>query len=176
MGKRSRKRSARPAAKPRPPRPAAPADGDGAPAERKPSRSELKDAAAREALEPLREGERPTAVTVAAIVAAALAVANAVPFFADIEIAGQEPQPGVLIFSFVLLVAAVGMWLSKYWAVLGMQALLGLMILVFALLAVQAENLKSAAIAVAIVGGAGTLFWYLVKAMARIQMPERRPS
>ena len=125
---------------------------------------------------PLAEGERPRAVTVAAIIAAVLAVANAVPYFADIEIASQEPQPGVLVFSAVLLVAAVGMWKTKYWAVLGMQALLGLMILVFSLLLVQAENVKSALIALGIVLGAGFLFWYLVKAMARIQMPERRPS
>lgn len=166
MGKRSRKRSARPAA-PRQQPPQQP---------KKPSRSELKDAEARAALVPLREGERPRAVTVAALVAALLAVANAVPYFANIEIAGQEPHAGALMFSLVLLVAAVGMWRSKYWAVLGMQALLGLMILVFSLLLVQAENVKSALIALAIVIAAGLLFWYLVKAMARIQMPERRPS
>ena len=29
------------------------------------------------------------------------------------------------------------------------------------------------ALAVVIIAAAGTLFWYLVKAMARIQMPER---
>ena len=162
MGKRSRKRSAQPA--------------QPAPQPKKPSRSELKDARARAELVPLREGERPRAVSVAAILAAVLAVANAVPYFADIKIADQEPQPGVLMFSLVLLVAAIGMWKSKYWAVLGMQALLGLMILVFSLLAVQAENVKSALIALAIVIAAGALFWYLVKAMARIQMPERRPS
>jgi hypothetical protein len=171
LGKRSRKRRAAPAPPQR--------RTNGSPPARKakePSRSELKDAAAREALVPLAEGERPTAVTVAAIIAAILSVANAVPYFADIEIASQEPQPGVLVFSFVLLVAAIGMWKARYWAVLGMQALLGLMILVFSLLAVQAQNVKSALIAVAIVLSAGTLFWYLVKAMARIQMPERRPS
>jgi hypothetical protein len=57
-----------------------------------------------------------------------------------------------------------------------MEALLGLMIIVFSLLAVMASNIQSALIALAIVVAAGTLFWYLVKAMARIQMPERRPS
>lgn len=136
----------------------------------------MKDAAARAALVPLREGERPRSVTVAAIVAFALAVANSLPFFLDVEIAGQEAQPGALVFSFVLLVAAIGMWKAKYWAVLGMEALLGLMIIVFSLLAVMASNVQSALIALGIVAAAGTLFWYLVKAMARIQMPERRPS
>jgi hypothetical protein len=33
----------------------------------------------------------------------------------------------------------------------------------------------AALIAVAAVGAAGTLFWFLIKAMARIQMP-RRPG
>ena len=29
-------------------------------------------------------------------------------------------------------------------------------------------------VALALIAGAGTLFWFLVKALARIQMPERR--
>jgi hypothetical protein len=173
MGKRSRKRSAKPAAPAQRPAREAPAANGGA---KKPSRSEMKDAAARARLVPLTEGERPRAVTVAAILAVVLAIANAVPYFADVEIGSQEPQAGVLVFSAVLLVAAAGMWKARYWAVLGMQVLLGLMILVFSLLAVQAENAKSALIAVAIIVAAGVLFWHLVKAMARIQMPERRPS
>ena len=40
----------------------------------------------------------------------------------------------------------------------------------------EAENVKSAAIAVAIIVAAGALFWKMVGAMARIQMPERRPG
>jgi hypothetical protein len=162
VGKRSRKRSAAS-------RPATPPTR----AERKPSRSEARDAAARAALVPLAEGERPRAVTAAAAVAVALAVANTIPYIAGVEFRGEEPSPGVLAFSVVLLIAAWGMWRAKYWAVLGMQALLGLMIVVFSLLLVQAENVTSALIAVAIIGAAGALFWFLVKAMARIQMPER---
>ena len=174
MGKRSRKRAAQPA-KPKPsPRETPPTAGNGAPA-KPPSRSEAKNAAARAALEPLAEGERPQVVTVAAVVAALLGLANAVPFFFGIEVRGDDPQPGVLVFSFVLLVAAWGMWKAKYWAVLGMQALLALIILVFSLLVTTAENWHSALIAVAVVGAAGLLFWKLVKALARIQMPERRP-
>ena len=176
MGKRSRKRSSEPA-KPRPRRP----ENGGGPPEpaapsKPPSRSEAKNAAARAALVPLEEGERPGIVTVAAIVAALLGLANAVPFFLGIEFRGEDPQPGVLVFSFVLFIAAWGMWKAKYWAVLGMQALLALIILVFSLLLTTAENWRSALIALAIVAAAGVLFWKLVKALARIQMPERRPS
>ncbi|MDQ3936697.1 MAG: hypothetical protein M3340_18920, partial [Actinomycetota bacterium] len=143
---------------------------------RKPSRSEARDAAAREALEPLAEGERPRAVTVAAVVAALSGLSNAVLFFLGVEIRGEEPRPGVLAFSALMLVAAWGMWRAKYWAVLGMQALLAIVILGFSLFLTRAENVQSALIALAIVVAAGTLFWFMVKAMARIQMPERRPS
>jgi hypothetical protein len=153
------------------PKPATAANG--APTKRA-SRSEAKDAAARAALEPLADGERPQAVTIAAIVAALLGLANSIPYFAGIEFRGGEPQPGVLVFSVVLLIAAWGMWRARYWAVLGMQALLALIILVFSLFLVQAENVKSALIALVIVAAAGVLFWKLVGAMARIQMPERR--
>jgi hypothetical protein len=68
---------------------------------------------------------------------------------------------------------AWGMWNIKYWAVLGFQALLALTVLIFSLLLLQANNVLAALVsAVAIIGG-GTLFWFMVKAMARIQMPER---
>ena len=54
-----------------------------------------------------------------------------------------------------------------------MQALLGLAVVIFSLLLIRAESLLAVAIAVAVIGAAGTLFWFLVKSMARIQMPER---
>ena len=73
----------------------------------------------------------------------------------------------------IMGVCAWGMWRAKYWAVLGMEALLGLLIIIFALLLATAENLQSVAIAVAVILAAGTLFWKLVKGMARIQMPQR---
>src|SRR4051812_2388116 len=72
--------------------------------------SEEKNAAARAQLEPLEEGERPTAVTVAAIVALVLAVANAVFFLAGAEIDGRKRPPGALLFCAVMLAAAWGMW------------------------------------------------------------------
>jgi hypothetical protein len=37
-----------------------------------------------------------------------------------------------------------------------------------------AGNLRAVLVSVAVLLPAGTLFWYLIKAMARIQMPERR--
>jgi hypothetical protein len=49
------------------------------------------------------------------------------------------------------------------------------LIVVMSLALMTAENLLGVVVALTIVIAAGALFWFLVKAMARIQMPERRP-
>lgn len=161
MGKRSRKRT----------RPGAPPSRSEPP----PSRSELKNADARARLEPLRPGERPTAVTAAAIVALVIGAGNIVAWLAGLEVDGEKPKPGLVLFpSVLLLVAAAGMWRARYWAVLGMQTMLTLLMVTVALAAFTARSALGVLIAVAILAAAGTLFWTLIKAMARIQMPERR--
>jgi hypothetical protein len=66
------------------------------------------------------------------------------------------------------------MWRARYWAVLVAQVMLMLLITLFAVLAVFAENLRSVGVALLVVALAGTLFWHLVKAMARLQMPAAR--
>jgi hypothetical protein len=41
----------------------------------------------------------------------------------------------------------------------------------------KAESVLGALLATAVIAAAGTMFWFLVKAMARIQMPDhRRPG
>ena len=55
-----------------------------------------------------------------------------------------------------------------------MQVLLCIVIVIFSLAAFNAADLGSLAVAALVVIGAGALFWSLVKAMARIQMPARR--
>jgi hypothetical protein len=57
--------------------------------------------------------------------------------------------------------------------VLGMQTLLALTLILAGLGLVGATSVLAAVGLVAILTGAGTLFWFLIKAMARIQMPER---
>jgi hypothetical protein len=141
-------------------------------------RSRAKDEAARAALKPLAPGERPTAVTVGAIVAALLAAANLIAVVAGWDgAAGSDDRAravaGSLLVTGLLCVVAWGMWQSKYWAVLGMQTLLGLTLIASTLGLVTAGNAGNAAILVVIIALAGTLFWFMVKAMARIQMPER---
>ena len=74
----------------------------------------------------------------------------------------------------LLCVVAWGMWRAKYWAVLGMQTLLALTLIAAALgLVTAGERGRRDAVLVLIIAAAGTLFWFMVKAMARIQMPER---
>lgn len=141
------------------------------------ARSRQRDAEARAKLAPLESGERPTAVTVGAVLALVLALANFGAWLAGLEVQGDRPSiAGVGAYSGLMLLVAYGMWKAKYWAVLGMHALLAILIIVFALLAVQAENVVSLLIALAVIGAAGTLFWFLIKAMARIQMPPRPGS
>jgi hypothetical protein len=193
VGKRSRKRRAAPgpsaAAPPRrrgaageptargaagePAAAKSPAGGSPARAPRT-SRSEAKNAAVRAELEPLEPGERPGAVTVGAVVATVLAVGNVVLYIAGVEVGGQKPTvQGIAGPTVIMAVCGYGMWRAKYWAVLGMEALLGLVIVIFGLLLTTAENLKAVAVAVAVMTVSGILFWKLIKAMARIQMPER---
>jgi hypothetical protein len=70
-------------------------------------------------------------------------------------------------------VIAWGMWRSRYWAVLGMQTLLGITLILASLSLISASSVGAVLILVVILAGAGALFWFMVKAMARIQMPER---
>ena len=138
-----------------------------------PSRGERKNAEARARLEPLAPGERPRAVTVAALLAGALAAAEPVFFlFADVD-RRAGTVIGAILFTVLMGAMAWGLWHARYWAVLGMQALLGIVLVVFGISLPLAGNLRTVVIALAVLIPAGTLFWFLVKAMARIQMPER---
>ena len=113
-------------------------------------------------------------MTVAGTLALALGAANVGAYLAGVDIRGERPQLlGVVIYSGLMFAAAWGCFRVRYWAVLGMQALLGLAVVIFSMLLIRAESLVAVAVAVAVIAGAGTLFWFLVKSMARIQMPER---
>ena len=136
-------------------------------------RGERRNAEARAALEPLKPGERPRAVTVAAVLAGLLAAAEPVFFlFADVD-RRAGTVIGAVMFTVLMAAMAWGLWHARYWAVLGMQALLGIVLVVFGISLPFAGDLQTVLIALAVLIPAGTLFWFLVKAMARIQMPER---
>ena len=172
QSRKRRKERQRAAAKPETPVPSASTETGGY------ARSRAKSDAARAALKPLGPGERPTAVTIGAIVAALLAAANLVAVIAGWDgAAGEDDRAralaGSILVTGLLCVVAWGMWQAKYWAVLGMQTLLGLTLIASALGLVTAGDAGAAIVLVLIIVAAGTLFWFMVKAMARIQMPER---
>ena len=62
------------------------------------------------------------------------------------------------------------MWRLRYWAVLGFQTLLVFVLFASAWgLATQAGSVLQIFVTLALLAVAGTLFYYMVKAMARIQ-------
>jgi hypothetical protein len=148
------------------------------------ARSEARNEAARAELEPLEEGERPLVVTIGAVVSALIALSSIVGYVAGVEVTkigsdgieqGEDTAP---LFSVVAVVAlmgtmAYGMWRSRYWAVLGFQALLVIVLVAASLGLVQATDWLQAVGTTALIVGAGAMFWFMIKAMARIQMPER---
>jgi hypothetical protein len=138
-------------------------------------RYEERNAEAREKLEPLEPGERPTAVTVGAIVSGVLAlvfIVSAVLAVAGVEAGGRDIKPApVILFAAILAAMTVGMWRSRYWAVLGFQTLLLLILVASALGLVQVETIPEAVATVALLAGSGLLFYFMIRAMARIQMP-----
>ena len=135
-----------------------------------------KDDLARERLEALEEGERPRAVTVAAVICALLGLSNLIGWVAGIEVRGRSFSAGeVLPQVTLMLVAAVGMWRARYWAVLGFQAFLVLIMLSAALGLVSVTTVLQAVGTTLLLALSGTLFYFMVKALARIQMPQRRP-
>jgi len=143
--------------------------------------AEVKNQAAREALQPLVEGERPTVVTVGAIFSAVVAVllwgSTLYALFTGAEAGGREVNVFQWAF-FALVISAMawGMWKAKYWAVLGFQMLLVLLILAGVLGMVTAPTLVQIIGTLILTAGLSVLFWFMVKAMARIRMPDRPGS
>lgn len=141
---------------------------------RRAARTEAKNQAVRDSLEPLEPGERPGAVTVAAIIAGLMAIGNLVAFLFSDDAARFETGSvfQALVGCGILAAASIGMWLSKYWAVLGFQTILGLQIIILSLSLLKVSNALVAALFLAIIVASAVLFWYLIRAMARIQMPD----
>jgi hypothetical protein len=138
------------------------------------ARSEERNAEVRAQLAPLQPGERPRALVLAAVVAALLGTANLVALVAGVEVRGDQPSTlGVLLFCAVMYMAAVGLWTARYWAVLGFEVLLGLIVLVFSLFLLRASNVLAVIVCVPIIAVAGWLFWKLIRVMGRIQAPQR---
>ncbi|HEX2097021.1 MAG TPA: hypothetical protein VHF50_06600 [Solirubrobacterales bacterium] len=157
------------------------AEAEGAPTPRERmqrgyARAEQRNQEAREALEPLAEGERPTVVTVGAVVSALIAISIVVGYLAGTDVEGEKPPLAQVLAPTLLMgTMAWGMWRARYWAVLGFQLLLVLVLFsAFFGLALFSASAPQILATLVLLAGAGTLFFFMVKAMARIQMPTRR--
>jgi hypothetical protein len=97
-----------------------------------------------------------------------------VALLAGLDVEGEEPSAiGVLAFCAVMFLAAVGLWQRRYWAVLGFEALLGIIVVFFSLFLLRASNVLAVVVCVPIICGAAWLFWKLVRVMGRLQAPQR---
>ena len=139
------------------------------------ARAEERNQEARETLEPLAEGERPLVVTVGAVLSALVAVSVIVGYLIGTEVDGEKPKLAQVLAPALLMgIMAWGMWHARYWAVLGFQLIL--VFLIFSAvygLAVQAASVAQVAVTLALLAVSGSFFFFMVKAMARIQMPTR---
>jgi hypothetical protein len=153
--------------------------GNGVPAEtfqeKMARRYEERNAEARGKLEPLEPGERPRAVTVGAVVSVLLALVftvSAVLAIAGVHAGGRDIKPApIVLFAIAFWAMAVGMWRSRYWAVLGFQTILLLMMLASAVGLVAVTSVLQAVGTTLLLLGSGTLFYFMIRAMGRIQMP-----
>jgi hypothetical protein len=190
VGSRERKRAERQKRKARSAeRPRSSAEATGQTADPEPAagpltagyaRAEERNREAREALHPLYEGERPRVVTIGAAFSAVVAlifwVSTAIAIVSDATVNGHEPHPIQLaLIAAVLTTMTVGMWRARYWAVLGFQMLLVLFLLAGVAGLVSATTVPQAIGTLLLVAIALAFFIFMVKAMARIQMPHRLP-
>ena len=111
-----------------------------------------------------------------AIISGAIAISVIVAYALGAEVNGDRPHVLQVIVPALLMGAmAVGMWRVRYWAVLGFQAVLALLIIAAVLGAVSSSTVGPILGNLALIAIAGTLFYFMIRAMARIQMPERTP-
>ena len=140
-------------------------------------RGEERNEAIRATLTPLGPEERPWPLRVAVGLALLVAVGNIVQvaFGSNVKFGSTHTSvPGVALFSVIMLVCAIGMWQRRYWALLGFEALLAIVIVAFCFVLVTAVDVLRAVIAVAVIGGGGFLFFKLVRVLSRLQMPTAR--
>ena len=140
------------------------------------ARAEQRNREAREALDPLAEGERPRVVTIGAVLSGLIAASIVIGYATGVEVDGEPAElTQVLGPALVTGMMAWGMWRARYWAVLGFQLILVFLIFsaVFGL-AVQAASVAQVAATLGLLAVSGTFFYFMVKAMARIQMPQRK--
>jgi hypothetical protein len=137
-------------------------------------RGEERDAAIRATLAPYAPGERPWSIRLGALVALLVGGVQLALFLLGVKlkVAGTHAKGGsTIVFGLIMFVCAGGVWMMRYWAVLGFMALLALFTLYFALALIKVSSLLGLVIALAGLGVCGALFYKLVRVLGRIQMP-----
>jgi hypothetical protein len=141
------------------------------------AKAEVRNQAAREALVPLAEGERPPVVTFSAVLSALVVASILITFALGVKVNGSVPKLNTILLPVLILgILAWGMWKARYWAVVCFQIVLVFLIFtaVYGLM-VEATSIAEISASVGLLVVTGVLFWMMVKAMARIQMPDRVP-
>jgi hypothetical protein len=143
------------------------------------SRSELRNEKAREELEPLGEGERPRVVTIGAVLSLLIAASILIAWLARVEVQVgntdiSERPSAFQVFPPAILFAVMGygMLRARYWAVLGFEAVMAIIMIGAFITLIAATSAFQAISTLLVLIVAGALFWFTVKALARIQMPE----
>ena len=140
------------------------------------ARYEERNRAAREVLEPLSEDERPAVVTAGAVIAGLIGASVVIAYLAGATVDGERPAILQVIPPAALMgVMSFGMWrvrvLGRAWLPGGPRpahpcggAWAG-----------GRRERRQLGGNLALIAIAGTLFYFMIKALARIQMPERAP-
>jgi hypothetical protein len=164
-------------AAPAAPQRSSPASDEVDPLRRRYARGRARDEAIRQELAPLQPGERPRIVTVAAFVAFAFAIANLIATLTVDGLSSDQGDPTILavVTTSILVLAGVGMLARRYWAVLGFQVILAMQIVVFSLALLRVQKWWLGILMAIAICLLGMMFWKLIRAMARLQMPDRGP-
>jgi hypothetical protein len=136
------------------------------------SRSEARNAEIRATLRPYEPGERPLVIVVCSVIALALGLGELIAWLAGATIGGKHPAAGgIIAFTVIFVICGAGMWQMWYAAVLGFEALMAIIAVLFTLFLIEASNWYSAVIALAIICAAGYVFFKLVRVLSRMQTP-----
>ena len=132
-------------------------------------RGEARDEQLRARLEPLAPGERPTAITVAAVVALLLGAGNAIGAVVG-EAADRPLLIGLAVFA---LVVAGGLLRTQDWAAMIALAASAVTAVWAFLSLLVADNVGAAAVSIVVLAASGVLFWSLIRPLGRMQAPPR---
>jgi hypothetical protein len=109
---------------------------------------------------------------VSAILASIFTASTVIAATGSVDVSGDDPSPvGIGIFAAALWVMTWGMWKARYWAVLGFQVLLLIALIVAALALVTFATIYQLLASLLLLAGSGSLFYFMIRALGRIQMP-----